>query len=106
MAEPVGPVFTGGFEEFVIQNEQGEGHTLLFLPDRNNDALQSERKAPVFYYIPEKVRLARNADNNDFKFRHIHFVGVFDETTAGIEKEKHLAVSFHLPPHPGSHLQF
>jgi hypothetical protein len=86
MAEPVGPVFTGGFEEFVIQNEQGEGHTLLFLPDRNNDALQSERKAPVFYYIPEKVRLARNADNNDFKFRHIHFVGVFDETTAGIEK--------------------
>ncbi|MCI0591577.1 MAG: hypothetical protein L0Y67_08300 [Gammaproteobacteria bacterium] len=86
MAEPVGPVFTGGFEEFVLQDERGEGHTLLFLPDRNNEALQRERKAPVFYYIPEKVRLARNAENNDFKFRHIHFVGVFDETTAGIEK--------------------
>jgi hypothetical protein len=86
MSDPVGPVFTGGFEEFVIQDEAGEGHTLLFLPDRNNDALQRERKAPVFYYIPEKVRLARNAATNDFKFRHIHFVGVFDESTAGIDK--------------------
>lgn len=86
MADPVGPVYAGGFEEFVIEDENGEGHTLLFLPDRNNDALQRERKPPVFYYIPEKVRLARNAANNDYKFRHIHFVGVFDETTAGIEK--------------------
>ena len=86
MSDPVGPVFTGGFEEFVIEDEAGEGHTLLFLPDRNNDALQRERKAPVFYYIPEKVRLARNAANNDFKFRHIHFVGIFDESTAGIDK--------------------
>ncbi|MEO8013313.1 MAG: hypothetical protein ABI642_04140 [Polaromonas sp.] len=86
MSDPVGPVFAGGFEEFVIQDEAGEGHTLLFLPDRNNDALQRERKAPVFYYIPEKVRLARNAANNDFKFRHIHFVGVFDESIAGIDK--------------------
>lgn len=86
MSDPVGPVYAGGFEEFVIQDEAGEGHTLLFLPDRNNDALQRERKPPVFYYIPEKVRLARNAANNDFKFRHIHFVGVFDESTAGIDK--------------------
>ena len=38
MSDPVGPVFTGGFEEFVIQNEAGEGHTLLFLPNRNNAA--------------------------------------------------------------------
>ena len=86
MSDPVGPVFTGGFEEFVIEDEAGEGHTLLFLPDRNNEALQRERKAPVFYYIPEKVRLARNAATNDFKFRHIHFVGVFDESTVGIDK--------------------
>jgi len=86
MAEPVGPVFTGGFEEIVIQDERGEGHKLLFLPDRNNDALQREGKAPFFYYIPEAVRLARNAATNDFKFRHIHFVGVFDQSTVGIEK--------------------
>lgn len=86
MTEAVGPVFTGGFEEFVITDEKGEGHTLLFLPDRNNDALQREGKAPLFYYIPEKVRLARNPNTNDFKFRHIHFVGVFDETTAGISR--------------------
>ena len=46
MADPVGPVVTGGFEVFVIQDEAGKGHTLLVLPDRNNDALQRERKAP------------------------------------------------------------
>ena len=46
MADPVAPVFTGGFEEFVIQNEAGEGPVLLFLPDRKNDALQRESKAP------------------------------------------------------------
>ena len=46
MADPVAPVFTGGFEEFVIQAEAGEWPALLFLPDRKNDALQRESKAP------------------------------------------------------------
>ena len=46
MADPVGPVFTGGFEEFVIPDEAGEWPALFFLPDRKNDALQRERKAP------------------------------------------------------------
>ena len=46
MADPVGPVFTGGFEEFVIPDEAGEWPAPFFLPDRKNDALQRERKAP------------------------------------------------------------
>ena len=46
MADPVGPVFTGGFEEFVIPDEAGEWPALFFLPDRKNDALQRERNAP------------------------------------------------------------
>ena len=46
MADPVGPVFIGGFEEFVIPDEAGESPALFFLPDRKNDALQRERKAP------------------------------------------------------------
>ena len=47
MADPAGrPVFTGGFEEFVIQAEAGEWPALLFLPDRKNDVLQRESKAP------------------------------------------------------------
>jgi len=84
MAIAVGPVFTGGFEEFVINDEANEEYTLSFLPDRNNDDLQREGKQPVFYYLPEQVRLARKGDKGDFKFRHIHFVGVFDETSVGV----------------------
>jgi len=75
----VGPCFTGGFEEFVVNDENGEQYTILYLPDRNNDALQQENKAPVFYWIPGHVRLARFGDTGDYKFRHIHFVGVLDE---------------------------
>ena len=46
MVGPVALVFPGGFEEFVIQDETGEWPALLFLPDRKNDALQRESKAP------------------------------------------------------------
>lgn|GEM_PF-664012 len=82
----VGPVMTGGFEEFVINDPAGEAYTISFLPDRNNDELQRSRQQPVFYYIPESVRIARKGDVGDFKFRHIHFVGVFDENTVGVDK--------------------
>jgi hypothetical protein len=85
MANAMGPVFTGGFEEFVINDEAGEEYTLSFLPDRNNDELQQARQQPVFYYLPEQVRIARKGDKGDFKFRHIHFVGVFDESSVGIQ---------------------
>lgn len=86
MSDLPGPVFAGAFKEFVIWDEAGAGYMLLFLPDHNNDALQRERKAPVFCCIPEKIRLGVNAATNDFKFRHIHFVGVFDESFAGIDQ--------------------
>ncbi|HJR59956.1 MAG TPA: hypothetical protein VJ813_11170, partial [Vicinamibacterales bacterium] len=85
MANAVGPAFTGGFESFVI-NDAGEQYTILYLPDRNNEELQRERKSPVFYYLPEQVRLARHGDTRDFKFRHTHFVGVFDENSVGIDR--------------------
>ncbi|MBL0140578.1 MAG: hypothetical protein IPP91_00535 [Betaproteobacteria bacterium] len=85
-ANAIGPVMVGGFEEFVIQDESGEEYTLLFLPDRNNDELQAARQPPVFYYVPEQVRLARKGDTKDFKFRHIHFVGIADESSIGVEK--------------------
>jgi hypothetical protein len=79
MADPVGPVHTGGFEEFVINDENGEQYTILFLPDRNNAALQREGKPPRYYWVPGSVRLARFGDTGDFKFRHTHFVGALDE---------------------------
>jgi hypothetical protein len=79
MTDAVGPVFTGGFEEFVVNSDSGEQYTILYLPDLNNSALQREGKAPVYYWVPGSVRLARFGDTGDFKFRHIHFVGVLDE---------------------------
>jgi hypothetical protein len=46
MADPAGPVVTGGFEVLVIQDEARAGHTLFVLPDHHTDALQRERKIP------------------------------------------------------------
>lgn len=79
MADAVGPVFTGGFEEFVVNDDSGAQYTILYLPDRNNDLLQREGKPPVYYWVPGSVRLARFGDVGDFKFRHIHFVGALSE---------------------------
>ena len=81
MATAVGPVFTGGFEEFVTLDENGEKYTILYLPDRNNDLLQADGKPPVYYWVPGTVRLAQFGDTGDYKFRHIHFVGILDEDT-------------------------
>jgi hypothetical protein len=86
MADAVGPVFTGGFEQFVVSDESGEQYKVLYLPDRNNDKLQAEGKPAHYYWVPGSVRLARFGDVGDFKFRHMHFVGVLDEdTTIGID---------------------
>lgn len=87
MVNPVGPVFTGGFEEFVVDEEgTGEKHTILYLPDLNNDALQAEGKPPVYYWAPGSVRLAKNDATSTYKFHHTHFVGDLDEqTTVGVE---------------------
>jgi hypothetical protein len=78
MANAVGPVYVGGFEEFVV-TEGGEQYTILYLPDLNNDKLQREGKAPVYYWVPGQVRLARKGDVGPYKFHHTHFVGVLSE---------------------------
>jgi len=86
MTNAVGPVFTGGFEEFVTQDESGAQYTILYLPDLNNDKLQREGKPPVYYWVPGTIRMARFGDTGDFKFRHMHFVGVLNEDLhAGVE---------------------
>jgi hypothetical protein len=82
MEEPVDSVFTGGFEEFVIQVEAEESPALLFLPACNNVALKHERKAPACYSIPKRLQLTCIAANNTYTIRRIYSVGVFDKTTA------------------------
>ncbi|PEP31714.1 hypothetical protein CN575_21760 [Bacillus wiedmannii] len=75
MTEAIGPIFTGGgFETFEVK-ENGEGYKILYLPDKNNHKLQQEGRSPVYYWLPGNVRLARNSNTGDYKFRHLHFVG-------------------------------
>jgi hypothetical protein len=42
---------------------------------QHNDQLQRAGQAPVYYWLPEHVTLAKR-DNGDYKFSMIHFVGV------------------------------
>lgn len=82
MSDPAGPIYLGGFQTV---GAGGTGYQILFLADKHNDALQREGKAPVYYWMPSAVRIARNGTTNDYKFRLIHFVGVRSgETTVGV----------------------
>jgi len=81
MADPVGPLFAGGF-----QHIKAGAYELMYLPDLKNDLLQKEGKPPVYYWMPAGVRIARkSADAGDYKFHMLHFVGVQSgDTTVGV----------------------
>jgi hypothetical protein len=71
MAEAVGPIFAAGFQQVTKS-----GYELLYLPDLHNDDLQKEGKAPVYWWLPNEVRLARrDGDQGDYKFSFVHFYG-------------------------------
>jgi hypothetical protein len=75
MADSVGPLFAAGIAPITKS-----GYTILFLPDAHNTELQNEGKAPVYYWLPKNVRLARrDGDTGDYAFSMIHFVGVRSE---------------------------
>jgi hypothetical protein len=91
MAEAVGPVFAGDFEVVATSTDAGAYH-MLYLPDKHNDELQQEGKAPVYYWLPAAVRIARRGDTGDYKFHLIHFVGVqSSDTTVGVEGTREVA---------------
>ncbi len=82
MSEAVGPIFAAGF-----QHVTESGYEILYLPDLHNDELQREGKAPVYWWLPNEVRLARrNGDSGDYIFSFIHFEGVRSgATTVGAD---------------------
>ena len=85
----LGPTLAGGMQPIVE-----EGYELLYLPDINNDALQREGKAPVFYWLPNYVHIARKggSENGDFMFNLIRFAGVQSaDTTVGAEGNREVA---------------
>uniref|UniRef100_Q01P87 Uncharacterized protein n=1 Tax=Solibacter usitatus (strain Ellin6076) TaxID=234267 RepID=Q01P87_SOLUE len=78
MSEAVGPMFAAGFQDIT-----NSGYDILYLPDLHNDELQREGKAPVYWWLPNTVRLARqNGDAGDYKFSFIHFEGVRSASTS------------------------
>lgn len=84
--DAIGPIYAGGFEFIDSESSTGEIYKILFLPDRHNDKLQAAGKAPVYYWVPAAVRLARKGDTGDYKFHLIHFVGsMSEETHVGID---------------------
>jgi len=86
----MGPTYAGGEEPLLSQ----DGYRLLFLPDVNNYELQRAGEAPVFYWVPNQVRLARKngADAGDYMFNMIRFAGVQSaEGHVGVEEDREVA---------------
>jgi len=86
--EAVGPVFAAGFQSIT-----SSGHVIIYLPDLHNDELQRMGKAPVYWWLPNDVRLARkDGDKGDYKFSFIHFEGLRGaETTVGVKEDTEIA---------------
>jgi hypothetical protein len=85
---PVGPIFAAG-DEIITSS----GYTIAYLPDLHNDELQRAGKPPVYYWLPNTVRLARkNGDQGDYRFRMLHFVGIRGaDTHVGVEGEQEVS---------------
>ena len=84
-------MWPGGFET-IVATKSGQRYEVLYLPDLHNDDLQAEGKAPVYYWLPNGVRIARAGDTGDFKFHLIHFEGVMSpDTTTGVTAPSEVA---------------
>jgi hypothetical protein len=85
----LGPTYAGGIQPIV----QG-GYSLIFLPDVNNWELQRAGESPVFYWVPNQVRMARKQgpDTGDYLFNLIRFSGVQSaDTTVGATEDREVA---------------
>lgn len=78
--QAMGPTYAGGTQPIV-----NGGYSVLYLPDVNNRELQAAGEAPVFYYIPNVVRMARKngPESGDYLFNLIRFAGTGGEGVIG-----------------------
>jgi hypothetical protein len=79
-AQAMGPTYAGGTQPIVK-----DGYAVLYLPDVNNRELIAQGEAPVFYYIPNQVRMARKdgPDKGDYLFNLVRFAGTGGEGVVG-----------------------
>ncbi|UKJ08519.1 hypothetical protein [Solitalea lacus] len=83
---PAGPLYCS--DTIVVKAEEaGINYSLIVFPDFNNEAMKTgPQKKMHFYYMPDKVRLART-DNNDYQFSFLRFKGVLNKDyNMGIEQ--------------------
>ena len=78
--QAMGPTYAGGTQPIV----KG-GYAVLYLPDVNNRELQDHGEAPVFYYIPNIVRMARKdgPESGDYLFNLVRFAGTGGDGVIG-----------------------
>ncbi|QOR70188.1 hypothetical protein IM660_16470 [Ruania alkalisoli] len=78
--QAMGPTYAGGTEPIV-----SGGYDVLYLPDVNNRELIRQGESPVFYYIPNLVRMARKdgPDSGDYLFNLVRFAGTGGEAVIG-----------------------
>lgn len=80
MPSPIGPIDSGHVEEVVV-TEGGVNYHIGWFADANNDELQRANKPPKFWRVPMNLRMAKDPDTGEYKFKLLHYVGVRDEAT-------------------------
>ena len=80
MAQAMGPTYAGGTQPVVK-----DGYAILYLPDVANRDLIAQGEAPVFYYVPNQVRMARKdgPDKGDYLFNLVRFAGTGGDGVVG-----------------------
>ncbi|RMB59618.1 hypothetical protein EAX62_07510 [Tessaracoccus antarcticus] len=76
----MGPTYAGGSQPIIK-----DGYSILYLPDVNNRELIAAGESPVYYYIPNQVRMARKEgpDKGDYLFNMLRFAGTGGEGVIG-----------------------
>lgn len=79
-AQAMGPTYAGGTQPIVK-----DGYPTLWLPDVNNGPLIDAGEAPLFYFIPNQVRMARKEgpDKGDYMFNLVRFAGTGGDGVVG-----------------------
>ncbi len=79
-AQAMGPTYAGGSQPIIK-----DGYSILYLPDVNNRALIAAGESPVYYFIPNQVRMARKEgpDKGDYLFNMLRFAGTGGEGVIG-----------------------
>ncbi len=83
----LGPVFGPDFITIVVNDETNKQYHLEVYPDVNNELLKANNIPTQYYFMPQRVYLAKKQDSPaDFDFGMTVFKGLMtSETTVGIQ---------------------